>query len=105
MVMVPLAKALDVLQSDKMAYTGVLVPKISILLNRMEQMKHEANMHHCNPLVDAIINGVKRRFGYIFQDARLLVASAAHPKFRLAYIPSGKKADVVSNLKAEVNLL
>lgn len=104
-VMAPLAKALDVLQSDKIAYTGVLVPTISVLLNRMEQMKHEANMHHYNPLVDAIINGVKRRFGYIFQDARLLVASAAHPKFRLAYIPSGKKADVVSNLKAEVNLL
>ncbi|XDV31582.1 hypothetical protein PO909_002569 [Leuciscus waleckii] len=101
-VMAPLAKALDVLQSDKMAYTGVLVPTISILLNRMEQMKHEANMHHCNPLVDAIINGVKRRFGYIFQDARLLVASAAHPMFRLAYIPSGKKADVVSNLTRTV---
>ncbi|KAK7118843.1 hypothetical protein R3I94_022373 [Phoxinus phoxinus] len=104
-VMAPLAKALDVLQSDKMAYTGVLVPTISILLNKMEQMKHEANMHHCNPLVDAIISGVKRRFGYIFQDTRLLIASAAHPMFRLAYIPSGKKADVLSNLKAEVNLL
>lgn len=104
-VMAPLAKALDVLQSDKMAYTGVLVPTISILLDRMEQMKHEANLHHCNPLVDAIINGVKRRFEYIFQDTRLLIASAAHPMFRLVYIPSEKKADVVSNLKAEVNLL
>lgn len=103
--MAPLAKALDVLQSDKMAYTGVLVPTISLLLDRMEQMKHEAKLHHCNPLVDAIINGVKQRFGYIFQDARLLIASAAHPMFRLAYIPSEKKADVVSNLKAEVNLL
>ncbi|KAL1277233.1 hypothetical protein QQF64_023906 [Cirrhinus molitorella] len=33
-VMAPLAKALDILQSDKMAYTGVLVPTISILLNK-----------------------------------------------------------------------
>lgn len=35
----------------------------------------------------------------------MLIATAAHPMFRLAYIPNGKKADVVSNLKAEVNLL
>ncbi|XP_069381916.1 uncharacterized protein [Paralichthys olivaceus] len=104
-VMAPLAKALDVLQSDRMAYTGVLVPTISILVEKMERMKHETNLHHCYPLVDAIINGVKQRFGYIFQDARLLIASAVHPMFRLAYIPSSKKADVVSNLKAEVNQL
>ncbi|XP_069381208.1 E3 SUMO-protein ligase ZBED1-like [Paralichthys olivaceus] len=104
-VMAPLAKALDVLQSDRMAYTGVLVPTISILVEKMERMKHETNLHHCYPLVDAIISGVKQRFGYIFQDARLLIASAVHPMFRLAYIPSGKKADVVSNLKAEVNQL
>lgn len=103
--MAPLAKAIDVLQSDKMAYTGVLVPTISILLDRMEHIKHESNIHHCKPMIDAIISGVKQRFGYIFQDARLLIASAAHPMFRLAYIPSGKKADVVSKLKAEVNLI
>ncbi|KAL7384825.1 hypothetical protein ABVT39_009530 [Epinephelus coioides] len=102
-VMAPLAKALDVLQSDEMAYAGVLVPAISILLDKMDQMKCETNLHHCNPLVDAIINGVKKRFGYIFQDTRLLIASAAHPMFRLMYIPGEKKADV-SNLKAEVNL-
>ncbi|RXN19408.1 Tol2 transposase [Labeo rohita] len=104
-VMAPLAKALDILQSEKMAYAGVLVPTISILLDKMEHMKHEVNIHHCNPLIDALINGVKQRFGYIFQDARLLIASAAHPMFRLAYIPNGKKADVVSNLKAELSLL
>ncbi|KAL7399158.1 hypothetical protein ABVT39_020830, partial [Epinephelus coioides] len=86
--MAPLAKALGVLQSDKMPYTAIL-----ILLEKMDQMKREANLHHCNPLVDAIISGVKKRFGYIFQDARLLVASAAHPMFRLMYIPGEKKAE------------
>ena len=103
--MMPLAKALDVLQSDKMAYTGVLVPTISILLEKMEQMKHGTHLHHCNPLVNAIIIGVKKRFECIFQDHRLLIASAAHPMFRLTYIPSEKKTHVVSNLKAEVNRL
>uniref|UniRef100_A0A3Q1H5D8 HAT C-terminal dimerisation domain-containing protein n=1 Tax=Acanthochromis polyacanthus TaxID=80966 RepID=A0A3Q1H5D8_9TELE len=70
-VMAPLAKALDVLQSNRMAYAGVLVPTISILLEKMDQMTHETNLHHCNPLVDAIISGLKQRFGYIFEDARL----------------------------------
>ena len=50
------------------------------------------------------INGIVQRFGWPFQDARLLNASAAHPMFGLAYIPSEKKADVVSNLKAVVNV-
>lgn len=101
-VMAPLAKALDVLQSDRMAYSGVLVPTVTILLQRMEQLKNESNLQHCNPLIESIISGVRRRFGYIFEDARLLMASAAHPMFRLAYIPTSKKNDVVSNLKAEV---
>lgn len=101
----PLAKAVDVLQSDRMGFLGVLVPTISILLEKMEQMKRESQLHHCNPLVDAIISGIKKRFDYIFQDARLLTATAAHPMFRLTYIPSDKKAQVVSDLKAEVHLL
>ncbi|XP_038148767.1 uncharacterized protein LOC119788482 [Cyprinodon tularosa] len=104
-VMTPLAKALDVLQSDRMGFSGVLVPTISILLERMEEMKRECRLHHCNPMVDAIISGIKKRFEYIFQDTRLLRASATHPMFRLTYIPSDKKAQVVSDLKVEVHLL
>lgn len=77
---------------------------ISILLEKMDKMKHEMVLHHCNPRVDAIINGVKKRFGYIFRDVRLLTASEAHPMFRLMYIPGEKKADVVASLKAEVKL-
>uniref|UniRef100_A0A3Q2GKC2 BED-type domain-containing protein n=1 Tax=Cyprinodon variegatus TaxID=28743 RepID=A0A3Q2GKC2_CYPVA len=61
-VMTPLAKALDVLQSDRMGFSGVLVPTISILLERMEEMKRECRLHHCNPMVDAIISGIKKRF-------------------------------------------
>lgn len=59
-VVAPLA--LDALQSNRIAYTGVLVPAISVLLERIEQMKNETNLHHCKSLVDAIIKGVKRRF-------------------------------------------
>lgn len=47
---------------------------------------------------------MKQRFGYIFQDARLLIVSQAQSYVQIGLHPSGKKANV-SNLKAEVNLL
>lgn len=56
--MAPLAKALYILQSDKMAYTGMLVPTISILIDRIDQY-----IMQTYPLVDAIINGLKQRIG------------------------------------------
>ncbi|KAL2096903.1 hypothetical protein ACEWY4_006110 [Coilia grayii] len=104
-VMMPLAKALDVLQSERMGFLGVWVPTISILLEKMEAKKQESQLHHCTPLIDEVIRGIKKRLEYIFEDPRLLKASAAHPMFRLAYIPSHKKAEVVSELKAEVHQL
>ena len=100
--MEPLAKGLDLLQSDRMAYSGVLVPTIAILLESMEGLKTKSNLQHCKPLIESIINGVNRRFEYIFEDARLLMASAAHPMFRLNYIPDCKKSEVTANLKTEV---
>ncbi|KAJ8412733.1 hypothetical protein AAFF_G00116840 [Aldrovandia affinis] len=50
-VMEPLAKVLDVLQSDKMAYSGGLVPTIEILLEKMKRIRHEFNLHYYGPMV------------------------------------------------------
>uniref|UniRef100_A0A673B404 BED-type domain-containing protein n=1 Tax=Sphaeramia orbicularis TaxID=375764 RepID=A0A673B404_9TELE len=44
--MAPLAKALDVLQSDKMAYAGALVPTITILVEKMEHLKLNTTFQH-----------------------------------------------------------
>ena len=78
------------------------MPTMAILLQKMGNLKNDTNLRHCHPLVDSIINGVKRRFDYIFEDARLLTASAAHPMFRLEYIPTRKKTSIVAKLRAEV---
>lgn len=44
-VVAPLAKALDVLQSDKMAYYGVLLPTIATLVEKLQKIKRESNLH------------------------------------------------------------
>ncbi len=88
-VMAPVSKALDVLQSDKMAYLGVLVPTINILVEKLQSLKQE-NLQYCGPLVNAIISGVNRRFSYL-SGKKYLMATASHPMFRMSYIQMNKK--------------
>lgn len=56
-----MAKALDVLQSDKMAYYGVLLPTVHLLIEKLQKIKTESQLQHCLPLVDALIEGVMQR--------------------------------------------
>ncbi|KAA0721319.1 hypothetical protein E1301_Tti021445 [Triplophysa tibetana] len=71
MVMAPVSKALDVLQSDTMAYLGVLVPTINILVEKLQSLKQE-NLQYCGPLVNAIISGVNRRFSYLSEGQQAI---------------------------------
>lgn len=73
---------LDVLQSDKMAYLGVLVPTISILVEKLQSNKQQ--LQYCGPLVEAIISH-GNRFSYL-SGKRYLLSAASHPMFRLSYI-------------------
>lgn len=56
-----MAKALDILQSDKMAYYGVLLPTIASLIEKLQKIKGESNLQYCMPLADVLIGGVKQR--------------------------------------------
>lgn len=100
-VMAPVSKALDVLQSDKMAYLGVLVPTINILVEKLQSLKQE-NLQYCGPLVNAIISGVNRRFSYL-SGKKYLMATASHPMFRMSYIPNEQKDDIILRLKQELS--
>ncbi len=100
-VMAPVSKALDVLQSDKMAYLGVLVPTINILVEKLQSLKQE-NLQYCGPLVNAIISGVNRRFSYLSGKSNLM-ATASHPMFRMSYIANEQKDDIILRLKQELS--
>lgn len=96
----PVSKALDVLQSDKMAYLGILVPTIAVLIENLQSLKH-GGLQTCAPLVDALLRGVETRFSHL-SAKNYLMATASHPMFRLAYIPHEQKDDIISSLKQEL---
>ncbi|KAJ8395013.1 hypothetical protein AAFF_G00039640 [Aldrovandia affinis] len=104
-VLAPLAKALDLLQWDKMAYYGVLLPTIATLIEKLQKIKRESKLQYCTPLVDALIGGVKQRFGYVFESRKCLMATACHPMFRMEYILTEQKADTETGLREEVRRL
>ena len=58
--MEPLARALDILQSDKNLYIGYLLPTLVSLLNRLQSLK--PSLKHAGPLVEALLTGIDRRF-------------------------------------------
>ncbi|XP_076009587.1 uncharacterized protein LOC143003013 [Genypterus blacodes] len=102
-VMGPLFKALDVLQSDKMAYLGILVPTIAILVENLQTLK-QASLQCCAPLVNAVLRGVETRFGYL-SGKKYLMATASHPMFRLSYVPHQQKDEIISSLKQVLQIL
>ncbi|KAJ8377319.1 hypothetical protein AAFF_G00261680 [Aldrovandia affinis] len=103
MVLAPLA--LDLLQSDETAYYGVLLPTIATLIEKLQKIKRESKLQYCTPLVNALIGGVKQRFGYVFESRKCLMATACHPMFRMEYIVTEQKADTETGLREEVRRL
>lgn len=99
----PLSKALDVLQSDKMAYLGILVPTIAILVENLQTLK-QASLQSCAPLVDAVLRGVETRFSYL-SGKKYLMATASHPMFRLSFVPHEQKDEIISSLKQVLQIL
>lgn len=98
-----LFKALEVLQSDQMAYLGILVPTIAILVENLQTLK-QTSLQVCAPLVDAVLQGVETRFRYL-SGKKYLMATASHPMFRLSYVPHEQKDEIISSLKQVLHIL
>ncbi|KAJ8371860.1 hypothetical protein AAFF_G00299550 [Aldrovandia affinis] len=81
-VLAPLAKALDLFQSDKLAYYGVLLPTITTLIEKLQKIK-----------------------GIQTPSRMCLMATACHPMFRMEDILTEQKADTKTGLREEVRRL
>ena len=79
-VVQPFAKALDILQAEKKAYMGYLVPTLCMLQEKLRDKRDLANS--CRPLVEALLAGISRRFSVILDDAELIASAILHPKFK-----------------------
>jgi hypothetical protein len=76
-----LAKALDKIQGEEQAYLGSLLPIIAALIMMLQYFDNRP-LVYCRPLVEALQNGMKKRFGKLMDDLDVLLAAAFHPQFR-----------------------
>ena len=80
--MKPVAQALNILQgenNDTNGYIGYLAPTISLL---KEKLAKKRSVPNCEPLVNALLSGIGKRFQSIFHDEKIIAAAILHPKFK-----------------------
>ncbi len=80
-----MAKALDKIQGKEQAYLGSLLPIIAALIMVLQDFDNKP-LVYCRPLVGALQNGMKKRFGKLMDDLDVLLAATFHPQFRLFWL-------------------
>lgn len=88
--MKPIAVALDVIQGEMQAYLGCLIPIITAVKRKLVALKGnlpgQAKLKYADPVVDALIAALDKRFEGLFADEACLMSTAFHPYFRLGWI-------------------
>ena len=96
-IMAPIAVRLDMLQEEKNAYAGVLLPNFLLLKDKIGEMAREVEkFNYAKNLVNYLLKQPKAnkgkeksfepRFSSIFDDFDLLMATALHPYFKLGVV-------------------
>ncbi|KAG8180984.1 hypothetical protein JTE90_024732 [Oedothorax gibbosus] len=62
----PVAEAIDILQGDKEAYYGSLLPTILAVRLKLQKLA-TSNLQYCRPIATAYLNSVNRRFVTFFE--------------------------------------
>ncbi|XP_034021188.1 uncharacterized protein LOC117505752 [Thalassophryne amazonica] len=81
--MAPVAKALDVLQGDTNVQMGWLVPMITILKNKLQNLRLSTKF--CRPLIDALLKGLEKHFEHVLTEPELIAAAILVPKFKTSW--------------------
>ncbi|CAB3977853.1 ATP-dependent DNA helicase PIF1, partial [Paramuricea clavata] len=82
-VMKPVAQSLNILQGENNhsnAYMGYLAPTISLLKEKLLQRRSSTTS--LEPLVNALLSGIDKRFGSVLGDEKIIAAAILHPKFK-----------------------
>lgn len=69
-VMKPVAMALNILQGESSVHMGFLLPTLYQLLEKLRKLESSCKM--CRPLVDALRDGIQKRFGEMMKGPELL---------------------------------
>ena len=85
--MKPLCQALDLLQGEKNAYTGILLPTITNCIRKMDLfINEEGRQSICFPIAMSVKNGLLKRFENSLNCLDFMLASALHPNFKLKWL-------------------
>jgi len=90
---------LDVLQGEKHMNFGYLLPSITSLEQKYDDILSEKKLIFCDFLVILLKNSVEKRFNKQLSDPFLLSATLSHPYFKTAWIKSDKKNTALSFFK------
>jgi hypothetical protein len=84
-VMGPVATCLDRLQAEYTADMGILLPNVHIMKTLLERLRDGNSLEYAQPLVEALLTqpsatkGFAARFGRLYEDQNILMATALHP--------------------------
>lgn len=88
----PVAEGLDILQGDKHACLGYLLPTLFAIKKRISSSM--LNTAHGESMRDVLIQSIETRFGSMMettnQNRELYLASVTHPLFKMEWIPQEK---------------
>jgi hypothetical protein len=97
-ILLPLTRALDILQADKKVSIGFLLPTIVVLKKQLERLQTNQRIKHCKPLINGLLSRVNNRFGDMFSDDELRLAAFLHPRFKLSWIADEEKEQAMELL-------
>ncbi|CAG5090554.1 Protein of unknown function [Cotesia congregata] len=104
----PIAQALDILQGDKVASYGFLLPTLISTKNRLIECQ-KLNFQYCDDLVNGLITALETRFKNMFEvveeGRNAAIAAATHPQFKLEWLkslPDHAKINVLEALKEAI---
>ena len=79
-VMNPLATVIDLIQTERAAYLGWLLPLCATTVFKLRKQKMN-QLQFCEALANALLNGINKRFDLYLNNEECLLASAFHPRF------------------------
>lgn len=105
LVMRSVCNGLDVLQGEKLVGFGYLLPTITIMTNELN-LHLGQQLKICEPLVQALLRAIKKRFGHLFSNTDAQLAAVVHPKFKLYWVDDeAEKARLTMLLKRRLSVL
>ncbi|XP_056464754.1 uncharacterized protein LOC130404153 [Gadus chalcogrammus] len=81
--MSPVAKSLNILQGEVNIQMGWLLPTITTLTTKLE--KSRPSLRFCKPLVDALLEGLRKRFESMMSEPELIAAAILVPRFKTSW--------------------